>query len=320
MLSVMNMINCERTSIEKYEFMNYRQEGESPLHQAVAENRRDIMMSLLQKGADINARSSNGSTILHVAAERGDVDAVKFIINNGINVGSSNNDGLTALHLAAINNHRDVMSVLLANGADVNARASDGSTLLHLAVANNMLGSVEFILQSADVLMSPKNNDLFTPLILAERLGRLEIASVLREKIGNISVSTLYAAVKANNLAEVKSLVLKGADVNGLMRLDIPNVWVAPLHGAACNGYTTIDTVKFLVEHGAEVNIKQSPSNITPLYDAAFCGNLNIAKYLVENGAEVNVICNNGKTPLSAATGNNYTDVATYLRSVGGEM
>ncbi|ORX82475.1 ankyrin, partial [Anaeromyces robustus] len=55
--------------------------------------------------------------------------------------------------------------------------------------------------------------------------------------------------------------------------------------------------VKYLVEHGADVN-KQSNDSTTPLFYACINGHENIVKYLVEHGADVNKKNNDGKIPL----------------------
>ena len=72
-------------------------------------------------------------------------------------------------------------------------------------------------------------------------------------------------------------------------------------------GYTplmmawTLDQVKALVEHGADVNAKTSVFQITPLILALGNNQKDIAKYLIEHGADVNAVSKDGMTPLSVA-------------------
>lgn len=102
MLGGIHMIHCDSMSGGNV-FVTYRQNEDSLLHQAAAKNRQDIMMMLLQKGADINARSSNGSTVLHMhvqamAAARGDVWCSQFFVSTT----ESTWDGLCMLQLSTI--------------------------------------------------------------------------------------------------------------------------------------------------------------------------------------------------------------------------
>ena len=86
----------------------------------------------------------------------------------------------------------------------------------------------------------------------------------------------LTAAIEFNNLDMVKFLVEHGADINGRE--------FSPLLTATYLGNRTFDIVKFLVEHGANVNVR-SKHGETPLYNA-FCNSdgIEMVKFLVEHG------------------------------------
>ncbi|OUM61246.1 hypothetical protein PIROE2DRAFT_62623 [Piromyces sp. E2] len=58
-----------------------------------------------------------------------------------------------------------------------------------------------------------------------------------------------------------------------------------------------INTVKFLVEHGIDINQENENGEI-PLFDACKNGNESIVKYLVEHGANINQEDKNGKTSI----------------------
>jgi len=92
----------------------------------------------------------------------------------------------------------------------------------------------------------------------------------------------LHIAVSSNNFADVRALVEnKGADVN-----TVDGYGYTPLNRAVV--INNIALVKFLVEKGADVNFTYvSGYTYSPLYLAARTGNFEIVKYLVENGADV---------------------------------
>jgi len=59
-----------------------------------------------------------------------------------------------------------------------------------------------------------------------------------------------------------------------------------------------IAIIKYLVEHGADINKANFYIRETPLYYACENGNKSIIKYLVEHGADVNKSNGYGRTPL----------------------
>lgn len=78
-----------------------------------------------------------------------------------------------------------------------------------------------------------------------------------------------------------------------------------------------VDIVKFLVEHGADVN-KQTEHAASPLHLAAANGNVAIARILLAHGAKVNVsTLDHGPTPLDEALIHGHADVAKLLVDAG---
>lgn len=78
-------------------------EGEAwtPLHYAAADGRTKMVAFLLQKGANIHARGvMYGNTPLHAAAQSGQVAVVKLLLAKGANKNAKNRKGLTPADLA----------------------------------------------------------------------------------------------------------------------------------------------------------------------------------------------------------------------------
>ena len=152
----------------------------------------EAVKSLLEQGADVNARDWQGRTPLHHAAEwecKQSVERLQCLISRGADVYAKDNEGKTPLHLAAMsrvykylrrtpkwNYNVEMLQYLVSVGADVNAKDNDGWTPLHEAAENNCnVKSLQYlILQGADV--HAKDNDGRTPLDVVNEGYEDEIA------------------------------------------------------------------------------------------------------------------------------------------------
>ena len=112
----------------------------TPLHYA---STKEIVELLIAKGADVNAKSSDGSTPLHDAAYYGRTIIAELLIAKGADVNAKDEVGLTPLHRANLT--KEIAELLIAEGADVNAKEKYGETPLNWAI---LLGQTE----TADLL------------------------------------------------------------------------------------------------------------------------------------------------------------------------
>src|SRR3954452_19232012 len=90
-----------------------------------AVNRHDAKQieSLLNKGADANARTPEGTPVLMIAALHGDEDTVRTLVRHGANVNTASAAGRPPLLVAAsVDGSYKTVKLLLDKGADVNAK------------------------------------------------------------------------------------------------------------------------------------------------------------------------------------------------------
>lgn len=95
--------------------------------------RLKLLRSLVDHGADIEARDRCGNTPLATAAIDCTPDAVQILLAAGADVNASNKVGETPLMIAAMNNSNAIATALLAYGAERGKRNSYGETALDLA-------------------------------------------------------------------------------------------------------------------------------------------------------------------------------------------
>jgi len=114
--------------------------GGSALHYATISGDMDLIVPLLNAGADPNAENQNGVTPLHLAALYGDVETISTLLNASAKVDTRARNGRTPLYLAAFNGvAAEAISALTQAGANPDARANDGTTPLEM-VATKFLG------------------------------------------------------------------------------------------------------------------------------------------------------------------------------------
>jgi uncharacterized protein len=111
-------------------------DGWTPLHLAAFFGHPELAKGLINRGADVNARSTNamGNTALHAAVAGRRIALIKILLEYGADVNARQVGGWTALHGAAQAGDREIVEALLANGADANARAENNQSALDLAL------------------------------------------------------------------------------------------------------------------------------------------------------------------------------------------
>ena len=272
-----------------------RRGGVTPLMYAAALGSLDTMRLLLDKGADINARSAVGATALMWAAA--DAAKVRLLVERGADVKIVSESGRTALLLAAMSDQSaETVRLLLQRGAD--ARIIDReqtSTLVAAAFGNDADTVRQLIAAGAPVNAATVGGN--TPLMSAAGNGNLEAVQLLLKAGANVN------AVAGPPMAQVK---------NGTIDLGK----FTPLILASAYGPASV--VKTLLDAGADVNAREA-RGMTPLMYAAATdhGDIEIARMLMAKGADLAVKSNAGETALDWANKGGSTALAALLQKAG---
>nr|XP_053649353.1 transient receptor potential channel pyrexia-like isoform X1 [Cherax quadricarinatus] len=266
----------------------------------------DLVQTLLDEGANVEARDNMGFSALHLAAESGSEEVLQVLLKNGARVGGSwdwdCNEEFTPLMLAARRGCMGGVKLLLAAGANVNAGLNtSGETALHHAVRAASTDCVQ-ILISAGATINPTLLYSETPLHIAVSEGLSDIVDVLldsgadvKNSKGNSKMTALHIAAQEGYCQVAHQLLKAGANPNQ------ENLrGQTPLHLAA--KAQSYDTVQLLLSFGASPNACDCDRK-TPLHSGIFKGSRSheCLRLLLEAGADANAADHLGYTPLHMA-------------------
>src|SRR6266568_876068 len=97
-------------------------DGMTALHWAAMKNDADLAQTLLYAGANVRAKTRIGDyTPLVLAAKSGNAAVMPALIAAGADVNTKTSNGTTALMFAAASGNVDAVNALVDHGADINA-------------------------------------------------------------------------------------------------------------------------------------------------------------------------------------------------------
>ncbi|THG18518.1 hypothetical protein TEA_015216 [Camellia sinensis var. sinensis] len=240
-----------------------------------------FVSALIDAGADINHRDSNGQSVVSLAVQSGNIDSVQVLIESGFVIDHSID---RFLHDAAAINRADLMKLLFLGFGhiDVNSIDSQGRTALHVAAIHGHVEVLRFLVSMGGNPDAVAYNR-WTLLYCAASEGHHEAVEFLL----NCSMFVKYArAARIDDVHAMKSCIAEGVNVNGKDQ----NGWTA-LHRAAFKG--RIESVKTLVSNGAQIDLLDD-GGYTPLRRAVEGGHMQVAIYLMAHGAKAYVVKSNG--------------------------
>jgi ankyrin repeat protein/beta-lactamase regulating signal transducer with metallopeptidase domain len=300
-----------KSLIEKGADVNAKDDnGQTPLHLAAQSGYRDMVKLLVTKGADIYAKAEGqwGNTPLHSAASSGRKEIVELLLASGTNVDVRNRVGDTPLRCACYGDHVNVMGILLGKDANIEAEDRWGRTPLHIAAEHHSPDAVKLLLaRGADVNAGiPSGN---TPLHRAIMSGDTEIAGLLLAKGADLSArehgyTPVALAMWKDQKEMVRFLMGKGAKFS-------------EVHVAAY--FDELDEVNQFLSDGGNVDARD-PSGLTLIHSAICGGNRQIIESLIAKGANVNAQDSSGWAPLHMASAAGREQITKLLLAGGANL
>ena len=153
--------------------------GRTPLHVAAEEGKPEMVHLLLLRGADKDAFDTRKDTPLYAATLHGHVTAALALLAGGAGVSTAcGGGGRSVLHMAAKEGHVDILRAAIEHGADVDAADREECTALHIAAHHNRAKAIDVLVQAgADIQVRDSNGS--TPLLCAARSVSLEALTAL---------------------------------------------------------------------------------------------------------------------------------------------
>ena len=273
------------------------------------------VIGLLDRGADVNAPSADGSTPLMTAALYSNAPMMKLLLDRGADANRANKAGATALIWSAGDLQK--VRLLLDRGADPKARTKGGRTALHVAAMFD--GGYDVVKLLVDKGAEPdlKDESGATPLIEASAGFDTRTARLLLERAADVNAkdragrTPIIVAVSNGSVASARLLLNHGADPNTSSFFGIPAIALAIL-----NDDTNL--FRLLASKGADLKARDASEN-TALMWAAFSeqANTEIAGDLLRAGADVNSSNKKGETALDWARRRGETPMVAMLKRAG---
>lgn len=299
---------------------------DSPLIQAarrhhIPENdMSDVFTYLINSGIDVNSRNNYFETPLLYAAQN-DVVITKLLVENGADINAKSSNGENALKKAISMSKFDIVKYLIEQGADINAKDNRGISILISSLRHPKL--LELILKSGanvNTITAKGKTPLITTIIdpNVKDKERLNIINILLEygtDINQITYeggSALSYAIKRRNRSTVNFLLEHNAKVD--LRLKSNKTC---LMTACQEGYENY--VNLLLDHDADPNLL-ADSDVSALTLAASKGHDNIIQILLNYNAKLEPDLKCAPTALKTATKLGYLNTVKLLIEKGAKI
>jgi ankyrin repeat protein len=301
--------------LEKGADLNLAEKGNlqgTPLMYASTTNDQAISRLLLDKGALVNALDKNNDHALNWATYYGHTQVMILLLERGADLSLKSKHG-GAIDVCFRLWHADSVANILRTNLLHNGHLKEHKLIVAVR-QNNVKDVAQLLRKGAE---TNTKDVLGTPLIhMASERGNMEIMSLLIKhgadinQLNRVGQSALAQAARFGQLDIVKLLLQQGADVN----ISGQQYRLTPLIGAAVNG--DIDIGELLLNAGAIIDQQDIINKMAALHWAMTNGNTQIAKTLIEAGADYNMAIFDGNyTGKSLAVAYGYTDLLFCIKT-----
>lgn len=324
--------------------------GADPMPNNITRDERDekIVRCLLEHGSDVNAKSRKAwffvtflpgadvaYTPLHRASWNGRLRSAKTLLEHGARIEDTDSYyGYTALLWANCYERWEVAAFLVAQGANIHVRDANNNSVLHYACVSGNLAYITAVMQRGGRRhVEMANNSGETPLLVACRLGHLNVVRFLLELGANIDIvdnfyntALINCCLRGNRdlidcvwqaMQRKRQTLTSFLSYFSAKKFDVNYCnkdGKTPLIRACELSLNSLDRVRYLLELRADPNIADSEKE-TPLHYACKNGNVELVRVLLNASARVDVRNQRGSSPTDLAPMEVRTEMENLMRN-----
>jgi ankyrin repeat protein len=264
----------------------------------------------IEETHNINVTNDMSLTLLILASATGLIDLVVLLINAGADLDKQDSLGFSALMWACLRQETEIVSLLISAGANLFLRSGEETVLVLNA---RYVGDTDIADKLIDAsLLQDKNQNLEKVLVRVSE-GPCELLFYPSDnniRINSALLHTLSSRLWYEPANMIRLLINKpGFNVKNHKEGGIGDVI---LHHAISKGYK--DIVTDLIQKGVDIHYVGN-RDTTPLMLAVSLNQNEIVKQLLEAGANVSVRLGLKRTALALAIKNKNSDGISLLRN-----
>ena len=289
---------------------------EAPLADAARHADWAAVRTLLQAGADVDARQGDGSTALHWASYWDNREVAALLVRAGAAVDAVTDLGVTPLWAACENGSPALTETLLAAGADPNRALPFGETPLMTAARTGNADVVRQLLAAGavvDAATAPGAYGEQTALMWAVAQKHPAVVEVLLAHGADVNARSTTFTETVKTSSTYANYGLQCVPREECYITEVRSGGFTPLLFAARSG--DLASARLLVAAGADVN-DAAPDGASVLAVAALSGHGAVGALLLDRGADPNA-AGGGYAPLHAAILHRNPGLAEALLSAG---
>lgn len=264
---------------------------------------------------DLNWTNENNETMLHICAKKGYASAIKWLIEKGANIEAQTDDGSTPIFYSINSKDREAIYILIEAGANVNHLNKFNRTVLQEAVITASNKFIDILIQHTKKLNNCDvhgNNLIFDAVAngsedVITKIAQLDSIDINQINEEGHTILHKEVILKDNELA-MKLLEL-GADPT-IQDKEGKNF----LFYAVSKGSKNINVIKKAVELGCNINTKSSDNTTILNHSVDFLlktpkneiekqeSHLEMINALIHLGANLSIVDDNNENIFFKAT------------------
>ena len=196
--------------------------GYTCLHNAVrACFSTQVLETIINHGADMNAIAKNHTTALMIACQKGNEVAIHVLMSSGANLNIADENDSTCLHEAVMSGcNTGVLQAIIDHGADVSATNKNRQSILRIACQMGNVDAIHVLLKAeADPTITDTKGDTYLHYAVREDYSKEVLQAIIIHSddvnaTNKNNITALMTACKTGNVDAIGMFLHAGADPN----------------------------------------------------------------------------------------------------------